>query len=74
MTPAQSGLPGLSGLSKHRLEALTDGIFAVAMTLLVIELNSVNMMLLGMMALLKSRYVFHHPERCATPQAAIQSV
>lgn len=27
------------GLSKHRLEALTDGIFAVAMTLLVIELK-----------------------------------
>ena len=26
-------------LSKHRLEALTDGIFAVAMTLLVIELK-----------------------------------
>lgn len=25
--------------SKHRLEALTDGIFAVAMTLLVIELE-----------------------------------
>lgn len=28
-----------SGLSKHRLEALSDGIFAVAMTLLVIELK-----------------------------------
>ncbi len=28
-----------TGLSKHRLEALTDGIFAVAMTLLVIELK-----------------------------------
>ena len=27
------------GLSKHRLEALADGIFAVAMTLLVIELK-----------------------------------
>ena len=27
------------GFSKHRLEALTDGIFAVAMTLLVIELK-----------------------------------
>jgi uncharacterized membrane protein len=27
------------GLSKHRVEALTDGIFAVAMTLLVIELK-----------------------------------
>ena len=156
MTPAQSDLPGLSGLSKHRLEALTDGIFAVAMTLLVIELKfpetlhiqtqeqlldalvhlipkfiawvisfvvlaifwvshhrlfhfvrhvdvrlqwltifylacvslmpfssslsgeyggalvsqifySVNMMLLGMMALLKSRYVFRHPALCAPP-------
>jgi uncharacterized membrane protein len=32
--------PGsLPGWSKHRLEALTDGIFAVAMTLLVIELK-----------------------------------
>ena len=29
----------MTGLSKHRLEALTDGIFAVAMTLLVIELK-----------------------------------
>jgi uncharacterized membrane protein len=29
----------VSFLSKHRLEALTDGIFAVAMTLLVIELK-----------------------------------
>ena len=28
-----------SGLSKHRIEALTDGIYAVAMTLLVIELR-----------------------------------
>lgn len=27
------------GLSKHRIEALTDGIYAVAMTLLVIELK-----------------------------------
>ena len=26
-------------MSKHRLDALTDGIFAVAMTLLVIELK-----------------------------------
>ncbi|MEQ1517997.1 MAG: TMEM175 family protein [Usitatibacteraceae bacterium] len=31
--------PGASYLNKHRLEALTDGIFAVAMTLLVIELK-----------------------------------
>ena len=31
--------PGTFYLSKHRLEALTDGIFAVAMTLLVIELK-----------------------------------
>lgn len=142
-----------SSLSKHRLEALTDGIFAVAMTLLVIELKvpetahiettaqlhaalahllpkfiawlisffvlaifwvshhrlfhfvrhvdvplqwltigyltcvslmpfssaltgeyggalisqvfySINMALLSVMALLKSRYVFHHPELC----------
>jgi uncharacterized membrane protein len=30
---------GATGLTKHRLEALTDGIFAVAMTLLVIELK-----------------------------------
>jgi uncharacterized membrane protein len=36
-TPALSESP--TGLSKHRLEALTDGIFAVAMTLLVIELK-----------------------------------
>ncbi|HEX9390842.1 MAG TPA: TMEM175 family protein [Usitatibacteraceae bacterium] len=28
-----------NGMGKHRLEALTDGIFAVAMTLLVIELK-----------------------------------
>ncbi len=28
-----------AGFSKHRIEALTDGIFAVAMTLLVIELK-----------------------------------
>jgi uncharacterized membrane protein len=145
-----------SGLSKHRLEALSDGIFAVAMTLLVIELKlpesahiangaqlaeallhlipkfiawlisffvlaifwvshhrlfhyvkhvdtrlqwltilylacvsfmpfcsalagefggalisqilySINMMLLGTMALLKSRYVYRHPEICTHP-------
>jgi uncharacterized membrane protein len=31
--------PQAPGLSVHRLEALTDGIFAVAMTLLVIELK-----------------------------------
>lgn len=30
---------GLAGVSKHRIEALTDGIYAVAMTLLVIELK-----------------------------------
>jgi uncharacterized membrane protein len=29
----------IPGLSKHRLEALTDGIFAVAMTLLVLEIK-----------------------------------
>jgi TMEM175 potassium channel family protein len=29
----------LSGLPKHRIESLTDGIFAVAMTLLVIDLK-----------------------------------
>ena len=34
----QPGAPH-SYLSKHRIEALTDGIFAVAMTLLVIELK-----------------------------------
>ena len=148
--------PGSSYLSKHRVEALTDGIFAVAMTLLVIELKiteaaqiktqeqlivalwhlfpkliawvisffvlaifwvshhrlfhfvrvvdgkltwmtigylacvslipfssmlageysgalvsqifySINMALLGIMALLKSRYVHLHPELCGTP-------
>ena len=26
------------GMSKHRLEALTDGIYAIALTLLVLEL------------------------------------
>ena len=31
--------PGSATLSPHRSEALTDGIFAVAMTLLVIELK-----------------------------------
>jgi uncharacterized membrane protein len=36
--PAHTNGPEL-GLSKHRVEALTDGIFAVAMTLLVIELK-----------------------------------
>ena len=30
---------GLSGLSKHRIEALADGIFAVAMTLLVLDIK-----------------------------------
>ena len=148
--------PGNFYLSKHRLETLTDGIFAVAMTLLVIELKipetvhittaeqliaalihlipkfiawvisflvlaifwvshhrlfhfvrvvdgklswltigylgcvslmpfssaltgeyggalvaqifySINMALLGIMALLKSRYVHLHPELCGTP-------
>ncbi|MBL8525273.1 MAG: DUF1211 domain-containing protein, partial [Betaproteobacteria bacterium] len=29
----------VSAMSKHRIEALTDGIYAVAMTLLVIELK-----------------------------------
>ncbi len=32
-------LTATHGFSKHRIEALTDGIFAVAMTLLVIELK-----------------------------------
>lgn len=32
-------IAGQTGLSKHRIEALTDGIYAVAMTLLVIELK-----------------------------------
>jgi uncharacterized membrane protein len=36
-TPTAS--EGHTGLSKHRLEALADGIFAVAMTLLVIDLK-----------------------------------
>ena len=31
--------PAAIGWSKHRVEALTDGIFAVAMTLLVIDLK-----------------------------------
>ncbi len=30
---------GPSGLSKHRIEALTDGVYAVALTLLVLELK-----------------------------------
>lgn len=34
-----AGSPSPAYLSKHRVEALTDGIFAVAMTLLVIELK-----------------------------------
>lgn len=38
--PAEShGVAAPGYLSKHRIEALTDGIFAVAMTLLVIELK-----------------------------------
>ena len=37
MTPLSPST--VSGLSKHRIEALTDGIYAVAMTLLVIELK-----------------------------------
>jgi uncharacterized membrane protein len=149
-------LTGAFSLTKHRLEALTDGIFAVAMTLLVIELKipesahvasqaallntlvhlipkfvswlisfgvlaifwvshhrlfhfvrhvdaklswltiaylacvsmmpfsssltgeygyalasqvfySINMMMLGVLALLKSRYVYLHPELCSPP-------
>src|SRR5258706_9152467 len=39
MSDAPAGSESHAGLSKHRLEALTDGIFAVAMTLLVIELK-----------------------------------
>lgn len=31
--------PGAGGLSSHRIEALTDGIYSVAMTLLVIDLK-----------------------------------
>ena len=30
---------GGAGLSKHRIEALADGIFAVAMTLLVLDIK-----------------------------------
>lgn len=37
MTPSPAS--PYAGLSKHRLEALTDGIYAVALTLLVIELK-----------------------------------
>ena len=37
-SPAGDHDPG-RGLSAHRIEALTDGIYAVAMTLLVIELK-----------------------------------
>lgn len=36
---ASHRVAGLGYLSKHRIEGLTDGIFAVAMTLLVIELK-----------------------------------
>ena len=36
MTPSTDDVP--AGLSKHRIEALADGIFAVAMTLLVLAL------------------------------------
>ena len=36
---AEPAGPEAPGLSPHRLEALTDGIFAVAMTLLVIDLK-----------------------------------
>ena len=39
MTDAHGPAEAQTGLSKHRLEALADGIFAVAMTLLVIELK-----------------------------------
>ena len=39
MSGVVTGDQGQPGLSKHRLEALTDGIFAVTMTLLVIELK-----------------------------------
>ena len=104
--------PGTFYLSKHRLEALTDGIFAVAIfwashhrlfhfvrvvdgkltwltigylgcvslmpfssaltgeyggALVAQTFYSINMALLGMMALLKSRYVHLHPEICGTP-------
>ncbi len=31
--------PGIAGLSKNRIEALADGIFAVAMTLLVLDIK-----------------------------------
>jgi uncharacterized membrane protein len=39
MTSADTSSHLATGLAKHRVEALTDGIFAVAMTLLVIELK-----------------------------------
>jgi uncharacterized membrane protein len=39
MSDTAAGAEPHTGLSKHRLEGLTDGIFAVAMTLLVIELK-----------------------------------
>jgi TMEM175 potassium channel family protein len=39
MSDTAIGAEHQTGLSKHRLEGLTDGIFAVAMTLLVIELK-----------------------------------
>lgn len=39
ITAADRPVVAPSYLSKHRIEALTDGIFAVAMTLLVIELK-----------------------------------
>ncbi len=39
MSDVAGGAETHTGLSKHRLEALIDGVFAVAMTLLVIELK-----------------------------------
>lgn len=38
MSGAAAGSPGLH-LSKHRLEALVDGVFAIAMTILVLEVK-----------------------------------
>ena len=33
------------GMGKNRIEALTDGIFAVAMTLLVLDINKLRSLL-----------------------------
>lgn len=60
----QLGLLSVRGLDKGRLEALTDGILAVAMTLLVLELKldgSENIFLLALSLILNINYLARHP-------------